>query len=107
LKIIHEVEKNPGEKRVDIAKLHGLPASTINSIFAKKNEIREQIQKCGNACKKIKTGKESTLAELEKIAKTDSLCYYVLTVMEVTNKCRLLSGNPRNQGASRTLKIAN
>jgi hypothetical protein len=67
LKIIHEVEKNPGEKRVDIAKQLGLPASTLNSIFAKTNNIREQIQKCGNACKKGKTGKESTFAELETV----------------------------------------
>jgi hypothetical protein len=29
LKIIQEVEKNPGEKRVDIAKQLGLPASTL------------------------------------------------------------------------------
>jgi hypothetical protein len=48
LKIIHEVEKNPGEKRVDIAKRLGLPANTLNYIFDKKNEIHEQIQKCGN-----------------------------------------------------------
>jgi hypothetical protein len=67
LKIIQEVERNPGEKRVDIAKRLGLPANTLNSIFAKKNEIREQIQKCGNACKKRKTGKESTFAELEMV----------------------------------------
>jgi hypothetical protein len=66
LKIIHEVEKNPGEKRVDTAKRLGLPASTLNSIFAK-NDIREQIQKCGNAGKKLKTGKESTFAELETV----------------------------------------
>jgi hypothetical protein len=65
LKIIHAVEKNPGEKHVDIAKRLRLPASTLNSIFAKKNDIREQIQKCGNVCKKRKTGKESTFAELE------------------------------------------
>jgi hypothetical protein len=74
LKIIQEVETNPGEKRVDMAKRLGLPASTLNSIFAKKKEIREQIQKCGNACKKRKTGKESTFAKLENILKTDSLC---------------------------------
>ena len=67
LKIIEEVEKNPAEKRVDIAKRLGLSASTLYSIFAKKNEIREQIQKCGNACKKRKTGKESTFAELETV----------------------------------------
>jgi hypothetical protein len=30
---------------------------------------------------------ESCMAE--NIPKTDSLCYYVLIVMEVTNKCRL------------------
>jgi hypothetical protein len=52
LELIYEVEKNPGEKRVDIAKRLGLPASTLNSVFAKKNDIREQVQKCGNACKK-------------------------------------------------------
>ena len=40
LKIIEEVEKNPGEKRVYIAKRLGLAANTLNSIFAKKDEIR-------------------------------------------------------------------
>jgi hemerythrin len=29
--------------------------------------IREQIQKCGNVCKKRKTGKVSTFAELETV----------------------------------------
>jgi transposase len=67
LKIIEDVEKNPGEKRVDIAKRLGLPASTLNSILASKNEIREQIQKCGNSCKKRKNGRQSTFAELETI----------------------------------------
>jgi hypothetical protein len=67
LKIIEEIEKNPGEKRVDIAKQLWLPASTLNTIFAKKNEICEQIQECGNACKKRKTGKESTFAVLETV----------------------------------------
>jgi hypothetical protein len=73
LKIIQEVEKNPGEKRVDIAKRLGLPVSTLNSIFAKKNENREQIQKCGNACKKSKTGKESRFAELGTLLFTPRL----------------------------------
>jgi hypothetical protein len=45
LKIIEEVERNSGEKRADIAKRLGLPASTLNSIFAKKDEIHEQIEK--------------------------------------------------------------
>jgi hypothetical protein len=73
LKIIEEIEKNPGEKRVDIAKRLWLPTSTLNTIFAKKNDIREQIQKCGNACKKRKTGKESTFAELEMVLFTPRL----------------------------------
>jgi hypothetical protein len=67
LKIIEEIEKNPGEKHVDIAKRLGLRASTLNTIFTKKNDIREHIQKCGNACKKRKTGKQSTFAELETV----------------------------------------
>ena len=49
LKIIEEVEKNRGEKRVYIAKRLGLAASTLNSIFAKKDKIRQQIEKCSNA----------------------------------------------------------
>jgi hypothetical protein len=65
LKIVEEVEKNPGEKSVDIAKRLVLAASTLNSIFAKKDEIREQTEKCGNASKKRKIGRESTFAELE------------------------------------------
>ena len=63
LKIIEKVEKNPGEKRVYIAERLGLAAST----FAKKDETRQQIEKCGNMCKKRKTGKESTFAELETV----------------------------------------
>jgi len=65
LKIIEEVEKNPGEKRVYIAKRLVLTTSTLNCIFTKKDEIRQQIEKCGNTCKKRKTGKESTFVELE------------------------------------------
>ena len=70
LKMIEEVEKNHGEKRMYIAKRLGLAASTLSSIFAKKNEIRQQIEECGNACKKRKTGKESTFAELETVLLT-------------------------------------
>ena len=44
LKIIQEVEKNPGEKRVCMAKRLRLAASTLNSIFAKKDEIRQQTE---------------------------------------------------------------
>jgi centromere protein B len=66
LKIIEEVEKNPGEKRVYTAKRLGLAASTLNSILAKKDEIRRQIEKCGDACKR-NTGKESTFPELETV----------------------------------------
>ncbi|XP_046404659.1 tigger transposable element-derived protein 6-like [Ischnura elegans] len=35
--------------------------------MAKKSEIREQIDRCGSASKKRKTGKESTFAELETV----------------------------------------
>jgi hypothetical protein len=42
-----------------------LLASALNSIFAKKNDIREQVHKCGNACKKLKNYKQPTFAELE------------------------------------------
>jgi hypothetical protein len=61
LKIIQEVEQNPGEKRVDIAKRLGLPASTLNSIFAKKNEIREQIQKCVTRARREKLARSRHL----------------------------------------------
>jgi hypothetical protein len=71
LKIIEEI--NPGEKRVDMAKRLGLPASTLNTIFAKKNDIRDQIQHCGNACKQRNTGKESTFAEFETVLFTPRL----------------------------------
>jgi hypothetical protein len=52
---------------VYIAKQLGLAASTLNSIFTKMDEICQQIEKCGNACKKRKTGKELTFAELEMV----------------------------------------
>jgi len=45
----------------------GLAASTLNSIFAKKDKICQQMEKCGNVCKKRKTGKVSTFAELEMV----------------------------------------
>ena len=67
LKIIEEVEKNPGEKRAYIAKWLGLASSTLNSTFAKKDKIRQQIENCGNACKKTNIGKESTFVELETV----------------------------------------
>lgn len=67
LNIIEEVEKNPAEKRVDVAKRLGIAASTLNSIYSTKNEIREQIRKCGKSSKTRKTSKESKFSELEKI----------------------------------------
>jgi hypothetical protein len=41
------VGKNPSEKRIDAVKQLGLPPSTLNSVTAKKKEIREQAGKCG------------------------------------------------------------
>jgi hypothetical protein len=65
--IIEEVEKTPSEKRTDMAKQLGLPPSTLNSIIAKKREIREQVDKCGASAKKRKMGKESTYIKLENV----------------------------------------
>jgi hypothetical protein len=67
LKITEEVEKNPTKKWIDIAKSLGLAPSSLNSIVAKKREIREQIDKCSKSCKKRKTGRESTFRELKSI----------------------------------------
>lgn len=67
LKVIEEVERNPNEKKVDVAKRLGLPPSTLNSIIAKKTEIRDQATKFGTSAKKRKTGRESTFAELEEV----------------------------------------
>jgi hypothetical protein len=48
--IIEEVEKNPSEKRIDVAKRLGLPPSMLNMIIAKK-KIREYAYVCGpGAC---------------------------------------------------------
>ena len=44
-----------------------MAANTLNSIFAKKDKIRQKIEKCGNACKKRKTGEELTFVELETV----------------------------------------
>jgi hypothetical protein len=43
--IIEEVEKNPSEKRTDVAEQLGLPPSTLNMITVKK--IREHAYICG------------------------------------------------------------
>jgi hypothetical protein len=59
------VEKNPPEKRADVAKRLGLPPSTPNSTIAKKKEIREQANKCGTSVKKM--GKESTYSKLDNV----------------------------------------
>jgi hypothetical protein len=50
LRIIEEVEKNPSEKRTDVAKQLGMPPSTLNTIIAKK-KMREHAYICGpGAC---------------------------------------------------------
>jgi hypothetical protein len=67
LHIIEEVEKNPSEKRLDIAKRLGLPPSILNTITVKKKEIREQADKCGTPAKKRKIGKVLTYSELENV----------------------------------------
>jgi hypothetical protein len=52
------VEKNPSEKRNDVAKRLGLTQSTLNKIIVKKKEIREhtyvsvdqELATCGVLC---------------------------------------------------------
>jgi hypothetical protein len=41
LKIIEEIQKNAGEKRVDIAKQFGLPTSTLNTIHQEERDPRK------------------------------------------------------------------
>lgn len=67
INIIEEIERNPGEKKVDAAKRLGLATSTLSSILAKKEEIRLQASKCGPASKKRKNSRESTFKELEEV----------------------------------------
>lgn len=65
LRIIEEVERNPTEKKVHIAKRLGLPVSSLNTIIEKKQEIREQVKKCGTSAKKRKTRKEAKYSCME------------------------------------------
>jgi hypothetical protein len=64
LRFIEVMEKTTSEKKTDVAKRLGLPPSALNSIIAKKMEIREQADKCGTSAKKRKTGKELTYSKL-------------------------------------------
>jgi hypothetical protein len=55
--IIEEVEKNPSEKRIDIAKQLGLPPSMLNMIIAKKKirehahvSVDQELAMCGVLC---------------------------------------------------------
>jgi hypothetical protein len=57
LRIIEEVEKNPSEKRIDIAKRLGLPPSMLNTIIAKKKfrehayvSVDQELATCGVLC---------------------------------------------------------
>jgi hypothetical protein len=58
LHISEEVQKNPSEKRTDIAKQLGLPPSTLNASIAKRKEIRQhayvsvdqELATCGVLC---------------------------------------------------------
>jgi hypothetical protein len=50
--IIEEVEKNPSEKRTDIAKQPGLPPLTLNTIIVKK-KIRENAYVCGLGARNV------------------------------------------------------
>jgi hypothetical protein len=63
LKLIHEVEKNPGEKRVDIAKRFWLPASTLN--YSRQEERYPRTSTDMRCCLQETKKSQSTFAELE------------------------------------------
>jgi hypothetical protein len=55
--IIEEVEKNPSEKRTDVAKRLGMPPSTLNTIIGKKKirehayvSVDQELATCGVLC---------------------------------------------------------
>jgi len=54
LHVIEEIDKNPGETRTDIAKRLQLPSSTLNGIYAKKEELQAAAEKSGSSSKTIK-----------------------------------------------------
>jgi hypothetical protein len=59
------MEKTPSEKRIDAAKQLGLPLSTLNLIFVKKREFREQAVWYINQEEEM--GKELTYGKLENV----------------------------------------
>lgn len=67
IRIIEEVEKNPFEKRIHIARRLNLKPSTLNSIISKKDDIRKQAEKFGTSAKKRKIGREAKFEDLESL----------------------------------------
>jgi hypothetical protein len=75
LRIIEEVEKTPSEKRTDVAKQLGLPPLTLNTIIAKKKEIREhayvtvdqELAMCGVLCVEEMCGELGSVSCVEEV----------------------------------------
>jgi hypothetical protein len=64
LKITEEMEKNPTEKQINIAKRLRLVPSMLNSNVTKKREIQEH-GRCRKSCKKRKPGGNLLSASLK------------------------------------------
>jgi hypothetical protein len=59
LRMSEEVQKNPSEKRTDVAKQLGLPPSTLNTIIAKEKirehsymSVEQELTTCSVLCVK-------------------------------------------------------
>ncbi|XP_064473928.1 MYND-type zinc finger-containing chromatin reader ZMYND8-like isoform X2 [Ornithodoros turicata] len=61
LELLAAVEREPDRARVDIAKEFGLPASTLNSIVARRNEVESNVQRFDAATKSAKTARYSAV----------------------------------------------
>lgn len=67
LRVIEEIENNPNEKKIHIAKRLGIAPSTLTTIYTNKSKIRKQAEKYGQMSSKRKTCKESKFKDLELI----------------------------------------
>lgn len=63
LNVLDAVDKQPGRKRVEIAKELGLPPSTLNSIVSKRAEIKGNAALFGPKAKQARGAKYGTLDE--------------------------------------------
>jgi hypothetical protein len=90
---VEEVEKNPTEKKIDIAKRLGLP-STLNTIIATKKETREhaymsvdqELVTCGVLCVEEMCGELGSRSCME----VQVVVVVVMTMKPNPNQCQVL-----------------